>query len=484
MNKPALIIYPHQLYNHPFESYERVYLVEDPLFFTQFSFCFQKLALHRASMKSYETELLQQGVSVKYLEYSSVIESGDISKILAEDAVSHCSMVEFDDDWLERRVRKGLEQSGINLTVIRSPGFLTDLSWSRDFFDQKQRFFFTDFYVAQRKRLGILIDHKGPIGGKWSFDHENRKKLPKDLVPPLLNHPDQTEITKEACAYVTKHFPSAPGIHGQLLYPHSRTQAREWLTHFIDERLGLFGDFEDAILTSGGTLYHSVLTPMLNIGLLTPSEIIEAVLKSRQVNLNSLEGFIRQIIGWREFMRAMYHIQGRRQRTSNFFKNERSMPKALYDGTTGIAPVDTVIRSVLASGYCHHIERLMVLGNFMLLCNIKPTAVYQWFMELFVDSYDWVMVPNVYAMSQFADKGMITTKPYISGSNYIIKMSNYKKGAWCETWDALYWTHIAKHKAFYASNPRMSVMASMVDRLGDKMVLHQKNAERFINSIF
>jgi len=196
--------------------------------------------------------------------------------------------------------------------------------------------------------------------------------------------------------------------------------------------------------------------------------------------VNALEGFIRQVIGWREFIRLVYRRMGRAQRTSNFWGFTHPMPRALYDGTTGIEPVDHVVRQVLRTGYCHHIERLMVLGNFMLLCRIHPDAVYQWFMELFIDAYDWVMVPNIYGMSQYADGGSMTTKPYLSGSAYILRMGNFEKGPWCAVWDALYWSFIDRHADVFARNPRMSVMVKMKDKLGAKMDVHRRTADQFL----
>lgn len=223
---------------------------------------------------------------------------------------------------------------------------------------------------------------------------------------------------------------------------------------------------------------------MLNVGMLSPSEVITAALEREDdIPLNSLEGFVRQIIGWREFVRLVYLRRGRIQRTRNFWSFQRPMPAAFYSGTTGIDPVDATIRRVLQTGYCHHIERLMVLGNFMLLCEIHPDAVYQWFMELFIDAYDWVMVPNVYGMSQFADGGLMTTKPYISGSSYLLRMSDYKKGPWCQVWDALYWRFINKHSGFFARNPRMSVMVRSLDRMKSKIEAHCRIAEAFLERL-
>ena len=176
----------------------------------------------------------------------------------------------------------------------------------------------------------------------------------------------------------------------------------------------------------------------------------------------------------------MYLTHGREQRTRNYWGHTRPIPPGFYNGTTGIAPVDHAIQAVLDTGYCHHIERLMILGNFMLLCDIAPDDVYRWFMELFIDAYDWVMVPNVYGMSQHADGGRMTTKPYISGSSYVLKMSDFKKGPWCAIWDALYWRFVDRHADFFAANPRMAMMVKMKDKLGDKMDEHHKVADAFL----
>ncbi len=267
-------------------------------------------------------------------------------------------------------------------------------------------------------------------------------------------------------------------------YPTTHAEARAGLEDFLEHRFADFGQYEDAISVRETVLFHSILTPSLNIGLLSPREVVEAVLEyADRVPMNSLEGFLRQVIGWREFMRLVYLTRGRQQRTCNFWNFSQPMPTAFYDGTTGIEPVDHVIRNVLKTGYCHHIERLMVLGSFFLLCEIHPNAVYRWFMEFFIDAYDWVMVPNVYGMSQYADGGGMTTKPYICGSSYILKMSDHKKGSWCPIWDALYWRFIDRHADVFAKNPRMSMMVKMKEKLGLKMQEHHRVAETFLNRL-
>ena len=245
--------------------------------------------------------------------------------------------------------------------------------------------------------------------------------------------------------------------------------------------------YEDAIVKGENILNHSVLTPMMNTGLLTPQFVLDEALKFGKENgvpLNSLEGFIRQIMGWREFIRGVYEAVGSKERTTNFWGFERKIPASFYDGTTGIPPVDDTIKMLLKTGYNHHIERLMVLGNFMVLCEFHPDEVYRWFMEMYIDSYDWVMVTNVYGMSQFADGGLMATKPYISGSNYLMKMSDYKKGDWQKTWDGLFWRFMHVHRDFFLKNPRLGMLVRTFDKMSDeKRNTHIENGERFLTKL-
>ncbi|NBC30142.1 MAG: deoxyribodipyrimidine photolyase, partial [Spirochaetes bacterium] len=205
---------------------------------------------------------------------------------------------------------------------------------------------------------------------------------------------------------------------------------------------------------------------------------------NHNVALNSLEGFVRQILGWREFIRAAYECDGRVMRNGNFWEHDRTLPEHFWRATTGIAPVDHVISTALAHGYTHHIERLMVMGNFMLLSRLHPTEVYRWFMGMYVDAYDWVMVPNVYGMSQFADGGSFATKPYISGANYLKKMSDFPRGDWEATWTALYWSFIATHNDFFRSNHRLAMMPRLLDRMKEATrSAHLERAREFLQGL-
>ena len=496
-----LLILPNQLFaTHPGLARDpsRVVMLEDPLFFGDerypARFHKQKLWLHRSSMKRYESQLTQDGFEVQYLDYDPKKQRStfeQLSKAVKgrerQDAEIYC--VNPTDFLLEKRLRKACERLGMQCEFLRNPGFVNATSENQTYREGKKRWFMADFYKWQRRRMNILMDGDDPEGGQWSYDEDNRKKVPKKLLASIPELPSikQDDIDLRAKEYVETKFAHHPGTIDRLYYPTSHRSAKRWLKHFLSHRFDRFGDYEDAVVEGESWLWHSVLTPSMNIGLLTPDEVIKASLrfaKKNQVPLNSLEGFIRQVIGWREFMRATYEDLGVQMRTTNYWQHHRPMPQSFYDGTTGVAPIDDAIHRILATGYCHHIERLMILGGFMFLCEIDPDDIYRWFMEMFVDSYDWVMVPNVYAMSQNADGGTITTKPYFSGSSYVRKMSHYKQDAWCDIWDGLYWRWIWNHVDDLGKNPRWAMMCSMAKKMDvAKRNRHLKTAEAFLTEM-
>lgn len=498
MSKPkASLILPNQLFKtHPCISHEQdtlLILAEDPLFFGDetypANFHKQKLVLHRATMKNYEKKLKSLGYKVLYLE-ASLLKHGTRSyvKQFKEIGIASLQMVDPVDEMVEKRLNKAAEELGIPLRFVDNPGFLTKRHQIEEYFFRSEHFSFTPFYITQRKRFGILIDHDGkPNGGKWSFDTENRKRAPKGMTFPTVLKSLHGKDIEEAIAYVEANYPENPGLLNAFAYPLTHEDAKKWLDTFVAERLEVFGDYEDAILQNEIVMMHSVLTPALNIGLITPYEVVKTVLdysNKHPIPLNSLEGFIRQVIGWREYIRGVYCTVNVKQRKTNFWGHHRKIPSSFYTGTTGIAPVDNTIKKLLKHAYCHHIERLMVLGSFMLLCEFDPDDVYRWFMEMFIDSYDWVMVPNVYGMSQYADGGLMTTKPYICGSNYIRKMSDYKAGDWCQVWDALFWRFMHKHRTFFKSQIRLNMLCAQIDKMDQaKIDEHYSIAETFLNGL-
>lgn len=471
--KSALLIFPHQLFKkHPaLEKDSLIYLIEEHLFFKQYNFQKQKLAFHRASLKFYKDYLQKEKRQVVYIESNNEI--SDIRKLiphLKQKGIDEINFTEVVDDWLQKRILNSAELSGMKIQQFKSPMFLNSKDELKEFFGGRKKYSQTDFYIHQRKKLNILLDDdKTPVGGKWTYDSENRLKYPSNKKPPKVNFPSINKYSREAFAYVEKNFPNNYGvINEQFNYPITFEESKKWFQQFLETRFEEFGAYEDAIVADESILNHSLLTPMLNAGLLTPDYILKttlAIAGKKKIPLNSLEGFIRQIIGWREFIRAVYELKGIEQRTKNYRGFQRKIPKSFWSGTTGIEPLDITIKKVLQTGYVHHIERLMVLGNFMLLCEFDPDEVYRWFMELFIDAYDWVMVPNVYGMSQFADGGLMATKPYISGSNYLMKMSDFKKGDWQPIWDGLFWRFMDKHRDFFLSNPRLGMLVRTFDKM-------------------
>jgi deoxyribodipyrimidine photolyase-related protein len=490
--KPTGLIFPHQLFgdNILISSCSTIYLVEEYLFFKQYNFHKSKIAFHRASMKFYECYLREKGLEVVYIESNS--ELSDIRKLLIhlkQSGINELEYIETTDNWLERRITETCKSNSISAVKHRSPLFLNTSEENTSFFSGRKNFFQTDFYKNQRTGKNILTEKEGkPVGGKWTFDSENRLRYPKDKIPPTIRFPEMNYFYSESFEYTQKYFPENYGkLNSSFLYPTTFDESKQWFQQFLKTRFAEFGIYEDAIVVGENILNHSVLTPMLNIGLITPQFIVDETLKyaaENKIPLNSLEGFVRQIIGWREFIRAVYELKGTEERTRNFWGFKRKIPPSFWNGTTGIEPVDTTIKKVLETGYCHHIERLMVLGNFMLLCEFDPDEVYRWFMEMFIDAFDWVMVPNVYGMTQFADGGLMATKPYISGSNYLMKMSDFKKGPWQEVWDGLFWRFMHVHRDFFLQNPRLGMLVKSFDKMPEqKQKMHLINAENYLLSL-
>lgn len=496
----AAVVFPHQLFKeHPaLQQANKVYLVEEWLFFKQYKFHQQKIVLHRASMQFYKEWLEENGYTVEYIESTSThAEVRKLVAYLSKQKVTAIHYANVVDDWLQRRLEAACKKHAIQTVKYETPMFLNTLAGVEKFFENRKTYFQTDFYIQQRKERNILIEgNKQPVGGKWSFDAENRLKFPKHEKVPTYNFPKENKYVAEARNYVAKHFGDHYGEAAAVFdtlnsfYPTTFKEAEKWLHNFLLERLPNFGKYEDAMVSNQSILYHSVLSPLINIGLITPQQVIHETLTiatQQKMPINSVEGFIRQIIGWREFIRIVYEREGRKQRTKNYWGFTRKIPTTFWNASTGIEPVDNVIQHALQNAYSHHIERLMVMGNFMLLCEFDPNEVYKWFMEMYIDAYDWVMVPNVYGMTQFADGGLMTTKPYISGSNYIIKMSDYKNSntstthTWQQVWDALFWRFMHVHRNYFQRNPRIGMLLKTFDKMpAEKRTQHLQVAEEFL----
>ncbi len=449
----------------------------------------QKILLFLSSMRSYADELNKNKYNLKYYKIEDKEFNDDyitkVKKTISSNKITEVSSFEIEDKLFEKKIQDFLKKEKIIWNIISTPMFLNSRTEFNDYLKKSKKPFMANFYKEVRRKSGILMGaDQNPIGGKWSFDEDNRNKMPKDIVVPKFPNISETPHTKKLKPIIERVFKNHPGSTNNFWFATSYNEVIKLTDFFIKNKLNLFGDYEDAVDQSNNILFHSSLSPYINLGLITPELLIKKVLefhKKEKIRLNSLEGYIRQVIGWREFMRGIYQNFSEVMEKKNFFNHKRKMKKSWYEGTTGLPPLDHAIQNAKNYGWSHHIERLMILSNIMNLCEIKPVVVYKWFMEMFVDSSEWVMVPNVYGMGLFSDGGIFATKPYICGSSYFMKMMDFKKGDWCNTMDGLYWRFIDKNRSFFLKNPRLSMMVRVFDKMKldrKKMILAE--AEKFI----
>ena len=447
-----------------------------------------KLILFLSSMRKYASELKSKKFNVKYYQLNKknikLTYEDKLSEFIKNKKISEINMFEVEDKFFEKRILNFSKKNNVKINFLDSPMFLNTRNDFKKYLSKVKKPFMATYYKQQRIEKNILMEGDKPIGEKWSFDEENRKKIPDNiLIPSMPNFTEDADV-KEVKKTVDDFFSDHPGDVNSFWLGSSRKDALKALDVFIKDKIINFGDYEDAVKKNSPFLLHSVLSPYLNVGLITPKEIIKKILdtgKNKKIPLNSLEGFIRQVIGWREFMRGIYQNYDDKLENTNFFNHQRKLTDDWYNGTTGIDPIDDAIKDVNKYGYAHHIIRLMHLSNVMTLSQLHPKEIYKWFMEMFVDSSDWVMSPNVFGMGTFSDGGIFSTKPYICGSNYIIKMSNYKKGNWSDIVDGLYWNFIHTNKDILAKNPRMGmVMMSYRKLKEDRKDYLLKIANEFI----
>ena len=473
--KKIFIVLGNQLFNPSyFEKFRN-----DHLFFIceDFQLCtYQKHHKHKillflSAMRSFADELKKKKFEIIYksIEERDFKESyvDKLFKEIEKENVKEISMFEVEDKFFEKQLLDNLK--GLKLNYLKSPMFLSSRENFKTYLNQVKKPFMANFYKKQRVDHNILVDSNDkPVGGKWSFDDENRKKLPKEIDLPEKFTFKETKHTKNLKEIVEKTFSHHPGKTKSFWTCTNRKDAESYLDYFLDKKIENFGDYEDAVDQRDNILFHSALSPQINLGLLTPEEIISKIKSKNISKINSHEGYIRQLIGWREFIRGIYQNFDEKLEKSNFFNHKKVMKETWYTGTTGLVPLDYSINNALEYGWTHHIERLMILCNIMNLSEINPKEVYKWFMEMFIDSSDWVMSPNVYGMGLFSDGGIFATKPYICGSSYFLKMMHFKKGSWCDIMDGLYWRFIDKHKDFFLSNPRLSMMVRILEKMNEE----------------
>ena len=478
MSKEAFIVLGNQLFplNHiqDFKSCH-FFMAEDYDLCTYFKFHKHKLIFYLSAMREYKDALIKNKYKCTYckLDGQKINHKYEdkLELFINKNKIKKLKIFEIPDSFFRNRIVNFCKKKNIDLEIIQSPMFMSDRALLKEYFEKNKKPFLNNFYKLQRINQNILIKNNLPTGGKWSFDEDNRKKLPKNIQIPPIKLPSENKNIKDVKILIDEKFKKHPGNISGFLIPTNRETALNWLQSFFKDRFKNFGDYEDALTTESNLVFHSLLSPLLNIGLLVPSEVIQEALKYHKKNkipLNSFEGFIRQILGWREFIKGTYDKYENQMVKGNFWNHKRKLTSSWYTGTTGIDPLDHFIKEVNACGYTHHIPRLMVISNIMNLAGIHPKEIYRWFMEMFVDSSDWVMVPNVFSMGTFSDGGIFATKPYICGSNYILKMSNFKKGEWCDIVDGLYWSFIERNMNAIKKNYRMSMMANAYKKISEE----------------
>lgn len=454
-----------------------VYLAEDAGLYTREKYHLLRLSHSIASMREYRDALVRAGYRVRYEkldEGENFLMSYEekLSRFLSSfpaGTVKRIETYEIADRFFEKRWIEFSSDSQIEHAFHSTPYFLTPLETTERLIKGARKPIFPFFYEQQRRRLKILMDPSGqPSGGRFNFDLENRKSLPESAVLADPRLPTPTQHALEAQILVEKLFPSHLGKGARLWIPTNRAQALAWLNDFLEKRFANSGTYEDALSKKSTFVYHGGLSPLLNSGLLTPKEVVDFAVRhaeSRNISIAAVEGFVRQVIGWREFMRGIDRLYGERQRTSNRWGAERKLAPAWTTGELGLPLADHVIRKTREWGYAHHNERLMVIGNLMTLCEIRPKDAYRWFMQHFVDAAEWVTAPNVYGLAISSDGGIFSNKPFISGSTYWMRMGNEEKGEWEEILDGLYWRFLDKHRPELMKIPSSAVLFSGLRRM-------------------
>ena len=477
-------LFPIEIQN--IEAGETVFMCEDSGLCTYEKHHKSKIALFFNAMRSFRDSLEQAKIECIYYDFNNKFEDPYIEKLSSEIKNNNFSSIRFfeiEDKPFENEIMQMISDLSLEYEILNTPMFLDSRVSFKNFVGDKKFLLQANYYKKVRKEMDILIENEKPVGGKWSFDDENRKKLPKGYNIPRLPIIKERDDFDEISSFINSEFKNHPGTINNI-FPYTTQQALEWLSTFFEERFKDFGPYEDAIYKGEHFQLHSALSSSMNLGILTPQQIITLAkdyAEENDIPLNSLEGFVRQIIGWREFIRGIYQNFSEKMIDANYWNHNRKLSDAWYTGDTGIEPLDDAIKGALEFGYTHHINRLMVLSSIMNMSRIHPSEIYRWFMEMFVDSSEWVMVPNVFGMGTFADGGIFATKPYISGSSYILRMSNFKKGDWCEIVDGLYWKFIEDHREFLAKNPRLSLMIRALEKLDkDRKLRIFKAAESFI----
>ncbi|WP_420385523.1 cryptochrome/photolyase family protein [Roseivirga sp.] len=449
----------------------------------------QKVVAFFLAMRSFADHLKRNGHQIIYLQLDAEENNQSLTEnlqwLIQRHGIEKFEYQLPDEYRLDEQLKEFCETLDISTEAFDTEHFLTDRSTLADFFKGKKQLLMESFYRMMRKQHEVLMDNGEPVGGKWNYDHENRKKMPEDTyVPqPKAYERDVQEIVDLLHAFEVA---TIGNIDAQsFIWPVTREEGLDLLNFFLEDCLPYFGAYQDAMTTKGWSLFHSRLSFVMNVKLLSPEEVIRKTeahwQKNKDIPLSAVEGFIRQILGWREYMRGIYWKYMPDYREENFFNNNRNLPSWYWTGETKMKCLSHAVRQSLDHAYAHHIQRLMVTGNFALLAGVHPDEVDAWYLGIYIDALEWVEITNTRGMSQFADGGIVATKPYVSSANYMHKMSHYcsqchydykkKTGDKACPFNSLYWDFLERNRKELDGNPRMG----MIYRVWDKNSTEKKN---------
>ena len=450
----------------------------------------QKVVGFFLAMRNFSKHLKETGHQVIYLNLDDAKNQQNletnIKKLIQEHGFEKFEYQLPDEYRLDMQLKNLCKELAISAEPFDSEHFLTERNFLKDFFKGKKTYLMESFYREMRRKYDVLMDGKEPITGKWNYDHDNRNKLkdPILLVPPKVFEKDVSEMLDLLQKMEIKTIGSCDPKHFE--WPVSRDESLELINYFCKKLLSNFGEYQDAMYSGDKFLFHSRLSFALNTKMLSPLEVVQEVEKywlthQEEVSIAQVEGFIRQLIGWREYMRGVYWAKMPEFKTMNFFNHDRKLPDYFWTGDTKMSCVKHAVDQSLESAYAHHIQRLMVTGNFALLAGISPDELDEWYLGIYIDAIEWVEITNTRGMSQFADGGIVGTKPYVSSANYIDKMSDYCGGCFYKKalkvgekacpFNSLYWHFYARNEAKLAKNPRIGMAYRTLSKMKDQELI-------------
>jgi deoxyribodipyrimidine photolyase-related protein len=440
----------------------------------------KKIAFIFAAMRKFAAALEKDGWQVSYTKLDDPKNTGSITGELIRRAEQHGAKEVIATEPGEWRLIEALNDCPVSVTQLQDTRFIASHKEFETWADGRKELRMEWFYRDMRRKTGLLMDGDKPVESKWNFDHDNRKGAPKSInyTGPMQFTPDA--VVEEVLDLVEAQFGNNFGTLRPFWFATDAEQAKRQLTRWITYALPHFGDYQDAMMNEEPFLYHSIISFYINAGLLDPLEVcqqVEQAYKDGHAPINAVEGFIRQIIGWREYMRGIYFLEGPDYTSRNTLRHDRKLPAAYWGGETKMNCISKAVGQTRDEAYAHHIQRLMVTGNFALIAGLDPQQVHEWYLAVYADAYEWVEAPNVIGMSQWADGGIVGSKPYVSSGAYIDRMSDYckncaykvkdKTGPDACPFNLLYWDFLLRHRERFAKNPRMGNMYRTWDRMGE-----------------